>query len=73
LAAHQKDGKAEFEYRELKRQFEISLGQKNANFEVRFARLSEKLKSECPTVAVEKTGRGKFALIVNGVLEYAEA
>jgi len=72
LETHQREGKAEFEYRELKRQFEISLGQKNANFEVRFTRLAEKLKSECPTVAVEKTGRGKFALIVSGVLEYAE-
>lgn len=73
LETHQREGKAEFEYRELKRQFEISLGQKNANFEVRFTRLAEKLKSECATVTVEKTGRGKFTLIVNGVLEYAEA
>lgn len=73
LETHQKEGKAEFEYRELKRQFEISLGQKNAHFEVRFTRLAEKLKSECPTMALEKTGRGKFSLVVNGVLEYAEA
>jgi len=73
IEAYIKEGKREFEYRDFKRRFEISLGQKNANFEVRFTRLAEKLKSECPTVAVEKTGRGKFALIVNGVLEYAEA
>jgi hypothetical protein len=73
LETHRKEGKAEFEYRELKRRFDISLGQKNANFEVRLARLTEKLRAECPTVSLEKTGRGKFALAVNGLLEYLEA
>lgn len=47
--------------------------QKDANFEVRFTRLAEKLKSECPAVTLEKTGRGKFTLIVNGIIEYSEA
>lgn len=70
LESHQQSGKSEFEYRELKRIFEISQGQKNANFEVRFYRLVEKLKEECPAVWIEKRGRGKFSLIVSGELEY---
>lgn len=73
LDAHQKEGKSEFEYRELKRLFEISQGQKNANFEVRFTRLVEKLKEDCPTVSVDKTGRGRFTLVVNGQVEFSEA
>jgi adenylate cyclase len=73
LDSHLREGKSEFEYRELKRLFEISQGQKNSNFEVRFYRLVERLKEECPSVCVEKTGRGRFSLIVNGTLEFKEA
>ncbi|MEO6097381.1 MAG: hypothetical protein ABIW76_17685 [Fibrobacteria bacterium] len=73
LETYLRDGKSEFEYRELKRLFEISQGQKNANFEVRFYRLVEKLKEECPAVWVEKTGRGHFKLIVKGILDFQES
>lgn len=73
LESHLRDGKSEFEYRELKRLFEISQGQKNANFEVRFYRLVEKLKEECPSVWVDKTGRGRFKLVVRGDLEFRES
>ncbi|MEO6097380.1 MAG: hypothetical protein ABIW76_17680 [Fibrobacteria bacterium] len=62
-------GKTEFEYSEFKRRFEISLGQKNSNFEVRFYRLIDKLRQECKAITIEKTGRGKFRLVVDGVLE----
>ena len=70
LESYQREGKSEFEYRELKRMFEISQGQKNANFEVRFYRLVEKLKEDSPSISVDKTGRGKFTLVVSGVLEF---
>jgi hypothetical protein len=69
LEAYLNDGKSEFEYREPKRLFEISLGQKNSNFEVRFYRLVEKLESGTAGLRIEKTGRGKFRLVVSGRLQ----
>lgn len=72
LEAYARTGKQEFEYREFKRDFEISLGQKNSNFEVRFYRLVEKLRSESQGVRLEKTGRGKFRFSVDGEFGYRE-
>lgn len=63
LVAHVREGKTEFEYREFKRDFEIGMGQKNSNFEVRFYRLIEKLDEKCPDIRIEKGDRGKFSLI----------
>jgi hypothetical protein len=70
--AYADNGKSEFEYREMKRLFEITMGQKNSNFEVRFNRLKENLEEKCRNVKIEKTGRGKFRLIVKGDLHYRE-
>lgn len=72
LAAYARSGKQEFEYRDFKRDFEISLGQKNPNFEVRFYRLVEKLKAESQGVRLEKTGRGRFRFSVDGRFGYRE-
>jgi hypothetical protein len=65
LAAYLSDGRCDFEYREFKRDFEISMGQKNSNFEVRFYRLVERLKEKCPTLVIQKSGRGRFRLDVD--------
>jgi hypothetical protein len=62
LQAVVKDGRREFEYREFKRDFEISLGQKNSNFEVRFYRLIEKMEEKCPDVRIIKSERGRFSI-----------
>jgi hypothetical protein len=70
LEAYLNEGRIEFEYRELKRQFDITLGQKNANFEVRFYRLVDKLESDCAGFKIEKTGRGKFRLQVKGQIQF---
>jgi len=69
LEAYLADGRVEFEFRELKRCFDITLGQKNANFEIRLARLAEKLSKESGCVAIEKAGRGRFRLQVTGRIE----
>lgn len=66
------EGKQEFEYRDLKRDFEISLGQKNSNFEVRFYRLVDRLQAESQGVRLEKTGRGRFRLSVDGEFSFRE-
>jgi hypothetical protein len=72
LEAYARTGKQEFEYRDFKRDFEISLGQKNPNFEVRFYRLVEKLRVESQGVRIEKTGRGRFRFSVDGEFGYRE-
>lgn len=65
-------GKSEFQYREFKRDFEISLGQKNSNFEVRFYRLVEKLGEKCPDLRIEKAERGCFTVTTACKVELAE-
>lgn len=60
------DGRSSFEYKELKRRFDITLGKKNSNFEIRFYRLMEKLESDSPGLRIERTGRGKFRLVTKG-------
>ena len=72
VEAYLNEGRCEFEYRELKRQFEITLGQKNSNFEVRFYRLVEKLEEKCPSIVIEKKGRGRFTLAVKAKLSFEE-
>jgi hypothetical protein len=58
--AYLSEGRVAFEYREFKRDFDISLGQKNSNFEVRFYRLMERLREKCPSLSIVKAGRGRF-------------
>lgn len=72
LEDHLAVGKRDFEYRDFKRRFEITLGQKNSNFEIRFARLAEKLEADECGLRIEKTGRGRFRLLVTGLLELRE-
>ncbi|MDQ3002056.1 MAG: hypothetical protein M3Y08_12455 [Fibrobacterota bacterium] len=55
------EGKCESEYRDLKRKFEITLVQKNSNFEVRFYRLVDKLDSEPIGCALRRPGEDDFA------------
>jgi hypothetical protein len=70
LSAVVKTGKREFEYREFKRDFEITLGQKNANFDVRFYRLVEKLEEKCPEFKIRKSERGRFTVDTQASLEF---
>jgi hypothetical protein len=72
VTSYLNDGRSVFEYREFKRDFEISLGQKISNFEVRFYRLMEKLEEKCPGIAINKVGRGRFELQTNCKIELEE-
>jgi hypothetical protein len=64
------DGRSSFEYKELKRQFEITLGQKNSNFEIRFYRLVDKLENDSSGLRIERTGRGKFRVVTKGKVRF---
>ena len=66
LSSHLEDSRRDFTYREFKREFETTLGQKSTNFEVRFYRLADKLKERTGTLALVRTGRGAFRLETNG-------
>ena len=70
LEAYLDQGRDSFEYKELKRQFEITLGQKNSNFEIRFYRLVEKLESDSPGFRIERTGRGRFRVVAKSALRF---
>lgn len=72
LLAYLQDGKTEFEYRDFKRDFDISLGQKNANFEVRLYRLMERLAEQKTCVLLKKTSRGRFVIQVSGAVAFSE-
>jgi hypothetical protein len=72
LAAYTLKGRREFEYRDFKRDFEISFGRKNSNFEIRFYRLLEKLKQENAGIRIRKRGRGSFTVEAEGTIEYRE-
>lgn len=61
LHAFTLEGKRDFEYREFKRDFEIGMGMKNSNFEVRFYRLIEKLEEKYPDFKIVKSDRGRFS------------
>lgn len=68
-----REGRSEFEYREFKRDFEISMGQKNSNFEVRFYRLIEKLEEKCAELRIERAERGRFNVRIACPMELVDA
>lgn len=70
LQSYLSEGKSEFEYREFKRQFDISLGMKNSNFEIRFYRLIDKYESSGSNLKIIKAGRGKFRIESSGVIVF---
>ncbi len=73
IAARVRQGRKEFAYRDFKRDFEISAGQKNANFEVRFYRLMKKVEEAAPSITIVKSGRGRFTLESKSVLVLKES
>lgn len=72
LAAYVRNGRRDFEYRDFKRDFDISSGQKNSNFEVRFYRLMKKLEEAAPSISIVKSGRGRFTLESKATVEFME-
>lgn len=70
LEAFLDEGRSSFEYKELKRQFNITLGQKNSNFEIRFYRLVDNLEIESSGLRIERTGRGKFRMVTKGSVRF---
>ncbi len=72
LVEYLDSGKTEFEYRDFKRNLDITLGQKNSNFEVRFYRLAQKFEEKFPSICLEKSTRGRFLLRCDCEIGFSE-
>ena len=69
---YQASGRTDFEYREFLRDETIVLDPLNPNLSVRVQRLHALLAQRGVCFSVEKTGRGKIALVVDGEFVYSE-
>jgi adenylate cyclase len=66
LQAHAANGRCDFNNRELRVASDLGLPEVGDNLEARLVLLQRRLAERCPTMAIEKTGRGQFRLLLRG-------
>jgi adenylate cyclase len=64
LGDHARQGRSEFSNRELRLDPAIRLPDVTDNLEARLLLLRRRIAEQCPAIAIEKTGRGRFRLLV---------
>ncbi len=72
LMSHTVTGRTVFEHREFRRDPDLHLDPVNPNLESRIRILSERLEERLPGIRIIKSGRGKFGLETNLVIEFSE-
>ena len=73
VSSHVRDGRKDFEFREFKRDPEITIDPKNSHFEERLNRLVVLLESRLPKkIAIQKTRRGAFAFEATCYVSFKE-
>lgn len=65
LQIYQTQGRAEFTNRELRVDPKLSLPEVADNLEARLVLLQRRLDDKCPVMKMEKTGRGRFRLLIS--------
>ena len=72
LFAYTVTGREEFEHKEFRRDPDLGLDPNAPNLESRLKLLTDRLNDRCPALRIEKSGRGRFRLIVHGNVDFHE-
>lgn len=72
VSDHERQGRTEFSNRELRLDTSLGLPDVTDNLDARLLLLQRRLAEHCPHIQMEKTGRGRFRLIVRCPLELVD-
>ncbi|RKT44921.1 GAF domain-containing protein [Thiocapsa rosea] len=72
LREHTASGRADFTNRELRLDTSLRLPEVTDNLDARLILLQRRLAERCPLLAIEKTGRGRFRLVVSRPLQLVD-